>query len=93
MIDRRQATERITNPRSPGTGYRYNNFHAPYPGIPDRCVKMRRNGATRYVGEKFQIPVKQGIYAGVITSDMATDKDSGLFIADECPRCHPARNN
>lgn len=83
MIDRVQATERTSS------GYRHSVFHAPVPGVPDRCVKMRRNGKTRVMGGMFSIPVRNGRYAGVLTSDMTLRKDAGLFVADECPRCHP----
>lgn len=83
MINRMQATERN------GSGYRYSSFHAPVPGTPDRCVRMRRNGSTQFSSHNFRIPVKNGKYAGVITSDMALSADAGLYVEDECPRCHP----
>jgi len=90
MITREQAMRR--NASQHGPRYSFNNFHAPMPGIPDKCVKMSRIGGTTNNGDCWQIPVSMnhGKVKGTLISAMC-DETEEVFTADECPRCHPKR--
>lgn len=87
MITYAQATETIGQ-KGKFVQYRNNAFHAPYPGNPRRCVRMKRNGKTLVSGNaarRFVIPVMSGMQKGMLSDDLTTE----VFIADQCPRCHP----